>query len=324
MARSGAMILSLAALLAACGQGGQPTMEAAPAGQTSRLIGAGLEAPEVFQITEEGLWDGRPSLGGVWVAHPDVIDPERVIIRNEDTGESVVGALFRRERDNPGPALQVSSDAAEALAMLAGAPATPNVTALRREEESSVEAAAPGNDPAAAAEPAAPSADIAALAPQAVATSSLDAAPPTSPSMATASLADQTAAGLTIDADPPTVATGPIDPAMVDAVARTTAAILASSSGAPTSITASVPTQVASDLDQQFIQLGIFSIEANADDTVSDMEAAGLPARVVASTIQGVPNWRVLVGPATTEAERTTFLERVQVEGFPDAYAVRN
>ena len=92
-----------------------------------------VEAPEVFDLTEPGLWDGRPSLGGVWVAHPSVVDPERVIIRNTETGRSVIGALFRKERETPGPALQVSSDAAEELGMLAGAPATLSVIALRRE-----------------------------------------------------------------------------------------------------------------------------------------------------------------------------------------------
>ena len=99
-----------------------------------QLVERDVEAPEVFQVTENGLWDGRPSLGGVWVAHPDVTDPERVIIRNRDNGKFVIGALFRRERENPGPRLQVSSDAAEALGVLAGAPTELNVTALRREE----------------------------------------------------------------------------------------------------------------------------------------------------------------------------------------------
>ncbi|MCZ4352309.1 SPOR domain-containing protein [Roseovarius aestuarii] len=98
-----------------------------------RLVERDVEAPDVFQVTDKGLWDGRPSLGGVWVAHPDVTDPERVIIRNTANNKFVIGALFRRERVNPGPAFQVSSDAASALGMLAGAPAQLNVTALRRE-----------------------------------------------------------------------------------------------------------------------------------------------------------------------------------------------
>ncbi len=101
---------------------------------TTKLVERDVEAPDVFEATESGLWDGRPSLGGVWVAHPDVKEPERVIIRNTSNSKFVIGALFRRERENPGPRIQVSSDAADALGMLAGAPAQLNVTALRREE----------------------------------------------------------------------------------------------------------------------------------------------------------------------------------------------
>lgn len=106
----------------------------ATANPTGKTIERDVEAPEVFQVTEAGLWDGRPSLGGVWVAHPDVKDPERVIIRNPKNNKFVIGALFRRERENPGPRLQISSDAADALGMLAGQPINLNVTALRREE----------------------------------------------------------------------------------------------------------------------------------------------------------------------------------------------
>ena len=101
---------------------------------STRIVERDVEAPEVFQVTEAGLWDGRPSLGGVWVAHPDVGDPERVLIRNTANDKFVIGALFRRERDLPGPRLQTSSDAAAALGMLAGAPVQLSVTALRREE----------------------------------------------------------------------------------------------------------------------------------------------------------------------------------------------
>jgi hypothetical protein len=105
---------------------------AAPAAR--RGSGAEVEAPEVFQVTDSALWDGRPSLGGIWVASPDTVDPERVVMFNPATGKSVKGALFRRERDNPGPTLQISSDAAEALGILAGQPTQIRVTALRRSE----------------------------------------------------------------------------------------------------------------------------------------------------------------------------------------------
>lgn len=137
---TGLSVILIAAMgLAACDENGQfiateNTSGAPTMSQSTELVERDVEAPDVFQITEQGLWDGRPSLGGVWVAHPSSQDPERVIVRNEANGKFVIGALFRRERENPGPALQVSSDAAEALGLLAGAPATLNVTALRREE----------------------------------------------------------------------------------------------------------------------------------------------------------------------------------------------
>lgn len=138
-----ACLLASAFALAACeeGAGGlasktetQKPAAAVASGNTSKAAGRDVESPEVFSVSEAGLWDGRPSLGGVWVAYPDVTTPERVIIRNTANGKSVTGALFRREREIPGPRLQASSDAAAALGMLAGAPVKLNVVALRREE----------------------------------------------------------------------------------------------------------------------------------------------------------------------------------------------
>lgn len=147
------LLLGSVMLLSACDENGgfalkKPSNAAqgeSAASTSVKLVERDVEAPDVFQVTEAGLWDGRPSLGGVWVAHPDVKDPERVIIRNTANGKFVIGALFRRERENPGPRLQVSSDAAAALGMLAGAPSQLNVTALRR-EEAPAEAPAPSGD----------------------------------------------------------------------------------------------------------------------------------------------------------------------------------
>lgn len=102
-------------------------------GATSRAVERDVEAPEVFSMQEAGLWDGRPSLGGVWVAHPNTQTPERVLIRNTQSGATVIGALFRRERENPGPRFQISSEAANALGILPGAPTAIQVTALRLE-----------------------------------------------------------------------------------------------------------------------------------------------------------------------------------------------
>lgn len=159
--------LATTGLLMGCvegaGSGAGDTSPGAATTPAKRGTGQEIEAPEVFQTTDSALWDGRPSLGGIWVASPDAVDPERVVMFNPATGKSVNGALFRRERDNPGPTLQLSSDAAEALGILAGQPSEIRVTALRRDEPEPEPVAAvaeaasdpeaqPETDPAATAE----------------------------------------------------------------------------------------------------------------------------------------------------------------------------
>lgn len=130
-----ALVAGLVALLSGCTDGrtgGDAAAPRAPA-RTGKAVERDVEMPEVFRSAEKGLWDGRPSIGGIWVAHPAVDTPERVLIRNAANGRAIEGALFRRERDLPGPVIQVSSDAAEALGMLAGQPAELTVVALRRQ-----------------------------------------------------------------------------------------------------------------------------------------------------------------------------------------------
>ena len=122
------------ALLAGCAglDLGEDASSDAPSTVTN-LVERDVEAPDVVNISETGLWDGRPSLGGIWVAHPDAKDPEKVIIRNLQNGKFVIGALFRREGEFSGPSLQLSSDAADALGILAGQPTKVSVVALRRQ-----------------------------------------------------------------------------------------------------------------------------------------------------------------------------------------------
>lgn len=230
---------------------------------TVRLVERDVEAPEVFQENDRGLWDGRPSLGGVWVAYPGVSEPERVIIRNSENNQFVIGALFRREREHPGPRFQVSSDAAAALGMLAGQPADLNVTALRRQEVTEPETAIEQRALAetAESEQAEPRDDVAALAEAAI---SAVESPASAPAAA-----------------PP--------------------------SGAPA---------------RAYVQIGIFSIEANANGAAQTMREAGMTANVTRETSQGATFWRVTVGPATTIAERDRLLANARRAGFTDAYAV--
>jgi hypothetical protein len=218
-----------------------------------QLIERDVEAPEVFHVTEAGLWDGRPSLGGIWVAHPDVATPERVIIRNDKNNKFVIGALFKRDIETSGPRIQVSSDAAKALGMLAGQPSNLNVTALRKqatEVENSTETAAP----------------------EAVTEEVLDSAPPTP------------------------VASAP----------------------------ASTPQPAASTLAKPYIQLGIFGVEANANNTAAAMRSRGIVPITKTFTSKGKTFWRVIVGPAQTKTELDDLFKTVKSAGFGDAYAVTN
>lgn len=263
------VIIALGILLSGCDDSGALNLQSVfPADQNEAEVSAtpeanteftekDVEAPEVFAAQEAGLWDGRPSLGGVWVAHPDVTEPERVLIRNQVNGQSVVGALFRRERDIPGPRLQMSSDAAEALGVLAGAPVELNVVALRKEK---VAVPTP--------EPEIPQTDAA------------------------------------------------ITETTLDPIAGASAAI---DSAEP--VQSSLPVSA---LDKPFVQVGIFSVEANADRVAQQMRGAGMASSVSAQESSSKEFWRVLVGPARTRAEHEKLLAEIKAEGYSDAYAVTN
>ncbi len=272
--------------LVACQQGAGPlgkpaksdaaaTDAAEPAvtgARSVKLVDRDVEAPEIFQVTDEALWDGRPSLGGVWVASPDAIDPERVILRNAANGKFVIGALFRRERDNPGPKLQISSDAAAALGFLAGQPGKISVTALRREE-------APQTAPDASK----PILDAA----ETVATETLD-------PIAGASAAIDKADG-PISSGP--IATAPL-PADAAALAPAAPAPVAGGSGG-------------------YIQIGIFSIEGNAQRAADTLGKAGVAATVRKEESQGKPFWSV------TARGDAAVLGKIKQAGFKDAYFLK-
>lgn len=234
-----------------------------------------IEAPEIFHATEAGLWDGRPSLGGVWVAHPDVKDPERVIIRNQTNGQFVIGALFRRERQSPGPRLQVSSDAAAALEMLAGSPTNLDVIALRRE--------------------------VVEVAPEAL------------PAGETASVPD---AGEVTETK--------LDPVVGAAEAVIDAAPTPTATPAPAPKPAAPAPKPTSKLDKPYLQIGIFSVEQNAENTATAMRQQGMVPTVRKQSTSGKTFWRVIVGPAQTTSERAELLKKIKAAGFTDAYAVSN
>lgn len=261
------------------GAGGAPT-DAAAAATSVKLVDRDVEAPEAFATTDTALWDGRPSLGGVWVASPDAKDPERVILRNTANGKFVIGALFRRERDNPGPKLQISSDAAAALGVLAGQPVKISVTALRRQEA-----------------PAAPAA--AGAKPILDANESVQSQPLGTAAVATAALDRAQAKGATPTAPmPPRAGAAP-----------------ATAKGTPAKPAAAQPAAAAA--TGGLIQIGIFSVEANATRAVAQLKKAGITADTRKGTAQGKDFWQVTArGGADT-------LAKAKTAGFKDAYVLK-
>ena len=276
-----------------------------------KLVDRDIEAPNVFAVTDMALWDGRPSLGGVWVASPDAVDPERVILRNTANGKFVIGALFRRERDNPGPSLQISSDAAAALGLLAGQPGKISVTALRREEA-----------PVAAPDATKPILDAA----ETVATETLDpvvagagaaiaAAETGAPAKAAAPAPEEKRKGFGLFRKKPKDNGGPVAP-MVGGEPIPEGTIAAAAPAAPAAKAAAKPAAPAP-ASKGLIQIGIFSVEANAKRAADTLAKAGVKASVRSETSQGKAFWSV------TAAGGADALAKAKAAGFKDAYVLK-
>ena len=278
--------------------GNKNTAASETGGGSIKLVERDVESPEVFQVTEKALWDGRPSLGGVWVAHPDSEQPERVIIRNKTNGKFVIGALFKRERDNPGPRLQLSSDAASALGVLAGAPTTLNVTVLRRETVNVNEGkGAPAT-------------------PETVATETLKPAP--TQDIATKVLASVEKA----EAEKAAKSTNPVKKPSAKVsepsqkIARTTPKTAEAAKPVTAKPAAAKPVTRTSSLSKPYIQLGFFSQEKNARNTLKSLETRKIPGKLVKATAKGKTFWRVLAGPAQTKGERDAYANEIKKMGF--------
>ncbi|WP_234417127.1 SPOR domain-containing protein [Loktanella sp. Alg231-35] len=317
------MALIAAMGLAACDENGgfalptagEDASEPLPANAPNQTVQSerDVERPDIFEVTDRGLWDGRPSLGGVWVAHPDAQDPERVMIVNTENGREIVGALFRRERENPGPLLQVSSDAAEELGILAGAPTELSVVALRREEVE-VEAT-PQENPVVAS----------LAAPVAVESEALDPVEPASEESAE-------------DDAPVAVVLPPAGAAASNAVeagaaaAATAGAAIAAETADVISDTAEAAEEVDEAVDVSAViaappeplppgtiaQVGIYSVEANAGAAAKQIIDAGIPANVFAQEVGGRTVWRVVAGPLADDSA----VSQLKAMGFVDAFIV--
>ncbi|MBL1436484.1 MAG: SPOR domain-containing protein [Rhodobacteraceae bacterium] len=281
-------------LLAGCEELGNTTDEALPeiaASSGATSVNRDVERPDVFGVTEKALWDGRPSLGGVWVAYPANVDPERVLIRNGANGKTVIGALFRRERDNPGPKIQLSSDAAVALGIVAGSPTEISIVVLRREE---IVVDVPAASLAATNDSMTIPARRGALNIPVVAAPVAPAVTDTS-AASFAEIVEQTLDG-------------------VPAADATVAAALVEEPAASES------SGNLFRLRKPYIQVGTFATESNATALVNQLIAAGVQAQAQADNPETPTLWRVISGPYEKRSERTAQLRIIKDLGFTQAF----
>lgn len=246
-----------------------------------------IEAPDVFNITDTAVWDGRPSFGGVWAAYPSDTQPERVVITNNSNGKSVVGALFRVEKDNPGPKVKLSSDAATQLGVVPGEPTEVSIVAIRRQPVQVM--------PETPVEPVA--------APQEVTETVLE---PVETPEAPAIGAEVAAA---IEAAPK-----PRPQSAAPQAAPTPEPVKAT----PAPATGDMPSK-------PFIQVATLSSEANASTLEKKLSDAGISSLIrVSKTSKGKDLYRVLAGPATSADGLRTLSKQVADLGFSDAFPVTN
>lgn len=116
--RLGSVLLALA--VGGCLTPAAPPDEGAPAAAAGTRVAAPpgpslVPAPELFAAEAWASWDGMQTLGGIWVALPEIDRARRVRLTNVETGTMVDGALIRRDPGQPGPRLLISSEAANAL-----------------------------------------------------------------------------------------------------------------------------------------------------------------------------------------------------------------
>ncbi|QIE54174.1 SPOR domain-containing protein [Pikeienuella piscinae] len=249
-------------------------------------------APARFHATGTAVWDGAATLEGVWIAHPRAARAERVRILNIATGETVEGAMFRRDPAMPGPPIVVSSDAARALGLSPGTPAELEVTALENAAPSSLEGrSASAANPVEAPAPPAPAPiqiDPVAQAPERTRVGAAPQSPaPASPAVLARSDAN--------DAPPNAHPVGADEPR---------------------------PAATAAPPAGRYLQVGSFGVAANAAALTERLRAGDQPSRRVERSVGGRLMSIVLIGPLDSADAVASAREAAAAEGIHDAIEV--
>ncbi|MFT6226538.1 MAG: hypothetical protein ACJARE_000932 [Paracoccaceae bacterium] len=107
------------------------------AGGADGGVAGGVDRPPMirdaalFFAEAQTLWDGLPSMGGVWAAHPGIGRAMVVEAVNLDTGRSMRLPALRLNQRPGRPVIQLSAEAALALGMAPGRLTMVRLTGLR-------------------------------------------------------------------------------------------------------------------------------------------------------------------------------------------------
>jgi len=286
-------------------------------------------APELFSAEAWALWDGGRTLAGRWVALPAADTARRVRLINEDTGTRTDGAMFRRDPNQAGPELAISSEAAEALGLKPGTPAAITIVALAHRPAAAPQEVAEGVEPEPSpgtGEPQADSGDVADIVPGTP--ERFSTAEPPEPAPAP----EETAVGKTApqDAAPDKVIPEEPEPEVAAPIPEDTPPAQAAPQdaepiepvAAPPANTPPADAREPSD-GLRYIQAGIFGEPDNAARLVSRLRAAGLPADSRALTLGARHFTRVVIGPYHDDAARDDALEAIRQIGAVDPIPVR-
>jgi cell division septation protein DedD len=310
--------LAALALVAGCDQlgTGGPEAEATEAGASGepgvlRVEQRQVDRPDIFSRQARGLWDGRISLGGRWVAIPEDIKADRVRITNQSNGTVIEGALFQRDANLPGPYFMVSMDAAQALGMTPGVPAELNVVVIRTETvEIPAPVPAPAEEPDEEAEAeegdAASGAAAGAVAGGAISASAL----PDAPAPAAGAQAPSAAAGT--DAG----VTSPLESTVLEALGRVEAGAAPAAAAGPAPAGTGRP-------PAPYLQVASGSNREGAEAVARRVEAAELSATVRTAETGSGTVYRVVVGPFQTRADYDAARAALRELGYEDAFATQ-
>lgn len=294
-------------------------------------------APDVFDVTGLTIWDGAATLQGVWLAHPLAQRAQRVRVSNLENGQTTEGAMFRRDPTLSGPSILVSSDAARTLGLTPGSPTELRIVALQEGPAPTQVVAAPvepeeAGEPAGAVETAA-LAPPASTAPETVEETVEEEARPeaTTDPAPTEAAAQETQAGSAEVA--PQTAPEPAAEPEITLEETTETARSPAPQPRPVQTAAAEPSPPAAPQPAEdgalpspangalpsgdYLQIGSFSVEYNAQLLVRRLRAAGQPAQYVNREISGKPFAVVVIGPLAGPAAIDAAKAASAAEGQP-------